>query len=76
MESSNATARREVGQGGEVLPEDAAGLHAYWSRYSRGSLGMPREDFVSIVRTLIDNGRLNDLERQRLVALGWPELDT
>lgn len=76
MEAANATARHEVGQGGEVLPEDAAGLHAYWQRYSGGKLGMPRADFVSIVRTLIDNGRLSDLERQRLVALGWPELDT
>lgn len=70
------TFQERMSGAGHVLPHDGAGLHAYFSKNSKGKFGLSREDFVTQVRTLIDNGKLNDLERQRLVALGWPELDS
>lgn len=62
---------------GYVWPETADGLLDFARRHDVGGgpLGMKRETFIHTVRTLIDNGRIPEPERVKLVANGFPELD-
>jgi hypothetical protein len=61
---------------GAVLPTDADGLLSYWQRNGEpsGKLAMSRADFVSNVRTLIDEGHTTEADRRKL-AQAFPELD-
>lgn len=62
---------------GVVLPTDADGLLAYWQANGESKArkhGMPRADFVSAVRTMIDEDHVTERARRQL-ALSFPELD-
>lgn len=61
---------------GHVVPSNGPGLLRYWrAEQARGKFAMSRDDFVGMCRTMIDSGKLKDVDRRHLVRNGFPELD-